>query len=150
MDALCTYIKHGSQSLKYGRGSDNGACHFQIPITLPDLIWWGEKDASCLPGTQSPWVWILLLWPFKVADLMTSEEFLRAICSQVLCHKQPVPSWGPMGFTSYRGRSKSEWHPSVVRFGQDHKDDESGLGASLAELVDQPQHSLLCDLGPAA
>jgi len=95
LDALCTYIKHGN-----GAWNMEGA-QTVVPVILrlqlPSLT--SSGGVRKVAG-QSPWVWILLLWHFKVADLMASEEFLGAICSQVLLHKQPVPSWKRlMGFT---------------------------------------------------
>lgn len=82
---------------------------------------------------------------------MTSKEFLGAICSQVLCHKQPVPSQKRlMGFTKLQRQLQVRATCFYSRFGQDHMDDESDFGASLAKLIDQLQHSLLRDLGPAA
>lgn len=69
----------------YSKRSANRHGHSEVPrFHVPSLTSSGGwRDASCLSGTQGTWVWILLLGHFKAADLMASQQFLGAICSQV-------------------------------------------------------------------
>lgn len=69
----------------YSKRVANCHGHSEVPrFHVPSLTSSGGwRDASCFSGTQGTWVWILLLGHFKAADLMASQQFLGAICSQV-------------------------------------------------------------------
>lgn len=80
----------------------------------------GWKGCQLSPWHPGPWVWILQLWHFKVADLMAPEEFLGAICSQVHASQTTTCAYFKKTDGVPRATEQSpEWHPSMVRFGRE-------------------------------